>query len=100
MLGYYRIVCTVQVPVDHTLTRAHIVEVRTGVVANTANRRWTLDEVITAMDCGDQFFTKGEQSGQIALVERFWCAHCGRFYIRSKADAVIDNNLDYLRICE
>ena len=99
MADYYRIVCTVQVPADHTPTRAHIVEVGTGGDAHKATRRWTLDEVIAAMDRGDQFFTKGEQSGKIAFVEKFWCSHCARDYIRSKPDAVTDNNLDYLRIC-
>ena len=51
------------------------------------------------MDRGDTFYTKGEESGKIAHVEKYWCAPCERWYIRSHKDSVRDNNLDNLRLC-
>ncbi len=98
-MANHRIVCTVQVPTNHPTTNAHIVEVGTGTDPNKASQRWKLDEVIAAMDRGEVFYTQGVTSGKTALVEKWYCAHCGRYYIRTKADAVHDNNLDSLRIC-
>jgi hypothetical protein len=98
-MATYRIVCTVQLPANHPTTNAHIVEVGTGDDPAKASKRWKLDEVIAAIDRGDIFYTQGERSGKIAYVEKWYCAYCSRYYIRSKPDAVTDNNLDSLRIC-
>lgn len=95
----YRIVCTVQEPADQPPTHAHIVAVGTGTDPAQAAKRWTLDEVLTAMDRGDRFYTQGERTGRVALVEKYVCARCRRTYIRSNPDAVADNNLDGLRPC-
>src|SRR5436305_1967913 len=65
----YRIVCTNQEPVNEPTTHAHIVAVGTGSDLNKADQKWTLDEVLSAMDRGDEFYTKGEQSGRIAADE-------------------------------
>ena len=95
----YRIVCTNQEPVNYPTTHAHIVAVGTGTDPNKADTRWSLAEVLAAMDRGDVFYTQGEQSAKIALVEKYQCSRCNRIYIRSTPDAVHDNNLDNLRRC-
>ncbi len=71
----------------------------TGTNADKADQRWTVTEVITAMDAGHQFYTQGKASGKTAWVEKYWCSACGAWHIRSVADAVTDNNLDSLRAC-
>lgn len=98
-MARYRIVCTTQVPVSEPNRNAHIVEVGTGNNPPRVDRRWPLDEVLRAMDSGDSFFTQGVQSGKIAEVEKYQCPNCRRTYIRSKPDAVADNNLDNLPRC-
>lgn len=98
-MANYRIICTQQVPVSEPTTHAHIVAVGTGSTAAEYSRRWTLDEVLRAMDRGDVFFTYGEHSGKTALVQKDVCARCHRTYIRSHPDAVPDNNLDNLPRC-
>jgi hypothetical protein len=95
----YRIACTNQEPVNYPTTHAHIVAVGTGTDPNKADKRWSLAEVLAAMDRGDVFYTQGEQSGKVALVEKYQCSRCNRTYIRSTPDAVYDNNLDSLRRC-
>ncbi len=95
----YRIVCTNHEAVNGSTTHTHIVDVGTGGDPNKADRRWTVDEVLTAMRLGDVFYTRGETSGKVALVEPFDCSLCRRTYIRSKPDAVHDNNLNSLRVC-
>jgi hypothetical protein len=98
-MAQYRIVCTIQEPVGHSHTNAHIVNVGTGIDASKADTKWTLDEVLRAMDQGHVFYTQGERSGKVALVEKFYCSGCQRTYIRSAPDRVEDNNLDSLRRC-
>ena len=95
----YRIVCTDQEPFYQPTTHAHIVAVGTGTDPNKADQRWTLDEVLNAMDRGDRFYTVGVGSGKVALVEKYTCTSCWRTHIRSSPDAVTDNNLDSLRRC-
>lgn len=98
-MAQYRIVCTNQEPIGVPHSHAHIVRVGTGTDPEAADQRWTLDEVLRAMDEGNIFYTQGTSSGKIALVEKYICARCQRWYIRSKPDAVSDNNLDNLRTC-
>lgn len=98
-MANYRIVCTNQEPVTQPTTHAHIVTVGTGADPNKADKRWSLQEVMNAMDRGDAFYTQGVSSGKIAWIEKYNCALCRRTYIRSTPDAVHDNNLDSLRQC-
>jgi hypothetical protein len=98
-MGQFRIVCTEQEPVYQPTTHAHIVRVGTGDDPDRASQRWTLAEVIAGMDRGDVFYTRGKSSGAVALVEKYVCFQCRRTYIRSRPDAVADNNLDNLRRC-
>ena len=98
-MATYRIVCTNQEPVHQPKTHAHIVAVGTGADATKADRRWSLAEVILAIDRGDTFYTQGVNSGKVARVEKSVCAFCPKTHIRSSADAVMDNNLDSLRTC-
>lgn len=98
-MASYRIVCTEQIPIHQPTNHAHIVAVGTGTDPDCASQRWSLDEVLAAMDRGDTFYTQGKTSGKVALVERYYCSHCRRTYIRSAPDNVSDNNLDNLRRC-
>ncbi len=98
-MASYRIVCTEQEPVTQPTTHAHIVAVGTGNDPDSANKRWTLNEVLAAMDQGHTFYTQGKNSGKVAQVQKYVCQLCGRTHIRSTPDAVQDNNLDNLRRC-
>ena len=98
-MASYRIVCTEQEPVNEPTTHAHIVAVGTGDDPDRATTRWTLDDVLRAIDAGTTFYTKGKYSGKVALVLKVMCTVCYRYIIRSSPDAVQDNNLDSLRRC-
>lgn len=95
----YRIVCTEQEPASQPPQHAHIVAVGVGDDPNSAEDRFTLDEVIKKMDAGNKFYTKGVNSGKVARVEKYNCKYCRRTYIRSEPDATTDNNLDNIRTC-
>lgn len=93
-----RIVCTEQEPVHLPTTHAHIVAVGTGSDPNKADRRWTLREVLEAIDRGDRFYTESP-TGRQAQVRAVDCSVCGHRIIRSAPDAIPENNLDNLRRC-
>jgi hypothetical protein len=88
-----------QEPASEPPQHAHIVAVGVGEDPNMASKRLLLSEVLQMMDGGDQFFTKGVESGKEAGVVKFHCDHCSKTHIRSTPDAVRDNNLDNLRTC-
>jgi len=98
-MARYRIVCTTQVPASKPPAHQHIVEVGTGTDPAKANKRWSLAEVIAAMRRSDTFYTQGVNSGKVAEVDPYTCPYCSVTHIRSRADAVPDNNLDNLRRC-
>lgn len=91
----YRIVCTEQTNVNPH--HGHIHHVGTGPNPASAANRWTVAEVRKALADGHVFYTRGERSGQVALVRAYTC--CGIETIKSAPDAVLDNNLDNLRTC-
>jgi hypothetical protein len=97
-MAQHRIICTNQEPAGQPPQHAHIVAV--GIGDSTGYRqRLSSTEVIAAMDRGEVFYTQGEQSGKIALVQKVNCQSCYRPIIRSAPDAVHDNNLDSLPYC-
>jgi hypothetical protein len=98
-MATYRIVCTDQEASGHSKQHAHIVAVGIGDDPNKAPRKWALDEVLGAIDRGDLFYTKGMNTGKVAIVEKYTCAPCRRVHIRSAADKVTDNDLDRIRRC-
>ena len=77
----------------------HITGVGTGDRADWADMRWTLREVLTAMEEGDTFYTQSETTGRITLVEPYECPPCGSTCIRSSEGSVSDNDLDDMRNC-
>lgn len=91
-----RIVC---VNTEHP--HRHIVKVGTGSDPSKASKRWTVAEVRKALENGDRFYTVSPSTGKEADVKADDCkiGGCTVKTIRSKADAVTDNNLDNLRIC-
>jgi hypothetical protein len=97
MNQYIEIVCTTQVPFGNPPSCARIVTV--GILDGGMIKPLAVDTVITYMDAGFRFFVKGEISEKIAFVEKYWCPRCQRYHIRSEADTVKDNNLDYLQYC-
>lgn len=99
LMSSYRIVCTEQEPFGNSPKHAHIVAVGTGTSSDKATEKWTLEQVIQAIDKGTRFYTIGDDSGKTAEVEKWWCGLCVRYHIRSSPDAVKDNNLDSLRYC-
>lgn len=95
----YRIVCTAQEPAWEDHEHAAIKEVGTGTEPKKATRRWTVQEVVSAIDDNHTFYTKGTRTGQEAEVNKVRCTKCGAYRIRSAPDATEDNNLDSLRRC-
>ena len=98
-MAQFRIICTNQVPVTEPTTHAHIVAVGTGSSPEQYDRKWTLAEVLAAIDRGDVFYTVGPTSEKVAIVQKFPCPACHHTTIRSAPDAVYDNNLDSLPRC-
>src|ERR1043165_7442445 len=98
-MAQHRIVCTNQEPAGNSPTHAHIVAVGIGNSVERYAYRMALPDVIAAMNRGEVFYTKGEQSGKVALVNKVYCPQCSHEIIRSAPDAVHDNNLDSLAYC-
>jgi hypothetical protein len=98
-MAQYQIVCTNRGPYGQTNSHSHITNVGTGSF-NGYDRYWTLNQVLTAMANGDTFYTVSPSTRAVALVESYHCARCGLYHIRSKPDAVADNNLDNLTACQ
>jgi hypothetical protein len=96
-MASYRIICTVQEPFYQPTTHAHIIGVGTGTTSKIALYEWTVDDVWAAIDQGNVFYTVGETTGKVALVNKYTC--CRRKSLRSAPDTVWDNNLDYLPRC-
>jgi hypothetical protein len=97
----YRIVCTAKERWKPHARREHIVSV--GVTRDATKTMLELvinvAKVRESLDTGDQFFTVGPDSGKRAGVRKFTCRKCGLRTIRSRKDAVVDNNLDNLPSC-
>jgi hypothetical protein len=89
----YQVVC---VTLLHPAQHRHILSI--GTTNSWSPVRWTVDEVWTAIARGDQFYTS-DSRGRRALVERWQCGTCGLRTLRTRADAVTDNNLDQLPSC-
>ena len=99
MSTFLRIVCTEQVPYGNPPKCARIVAIGVSNGSDYWEQRLTADDAIALMKKGAVFYTKGLQSGAFAYVESYWCFTCKKHHIRSKADAVKDNNLDSLGYC-
>ncbi len=92
-----RVVCVEHAPAN---AHEHIVAVGTGDNPNKADSRWTVSDVIRAIDSGThEFYTMSPATGKAASVIVVSCGRCGRRIIRSSPDSVEDNNLENLRAC-
>jgi len=98
-MANYRVVCTEQIPASAHPTNGKIVAVGIGADPDSASDRWTVSDVVSALDRGHVFYTQGKASGKVAIVRKYWCATCLEWHIRSAPDSVLDNNLDSLRSC-
>lgn len=95
-MAQYRIVC-----VETQHPHRHIHHVGTGTDPGSANVRWTVGEVRSALRGGHRFYTYSPSTGLTADVEPYdvWTSGGWIYTIRSSPDAVRDNNLDNLRTC-
>lgn len=95
-MSQFQIVCT-----ERLGAHRHITHVGTGSGGRAANR-WTVQQVRTALEGGDTFYTVSPSTGRIAYVEAYDAYSNGQVIqtLRSSPDAVSDNNLDNLRVCE
>lgn len=98
-MASYRIVCTVQEPLDKPHEVAHIVLVGVGTDPQRASGKWTLKQVLDALKLGNTFYTVSLSTDKVASVNEYVCKTCNRVTIRSNPDALRDNNLDSLRKC-
>jgi hypothetical protein len=94
----YRVVCDNHAPVDEPEAHAHIVEIGTGSTGDHHARLWKVEDVISAIDGGDTFYTASPSTGREAVVHVAACEYCGRPIIRS-SDALRDHDLDNLPDC-
>lgn len=95
-MAVYRIVC-----VETEYPQQHITHVGTGSDAGRATDRWTVGNVRSALRNGNRFYTYSPSTGLYADVEPYdvWTGTHWVLTIRSTPDAVTDNNLDNLRVC-
>jgi hypothetical protein len=93
----YRIVC-----VTTERPHRHITLVGVGEKPDEPpDERFTVTEVRDMLDNGDVFYTVSPKNGKEAEVRKSTCkkGKCKVKTIRSKNDAVKDNNLDRLKAC-
>lgn len=99
-MARYRIVCIEKHP-THKDRYHHIIAVGTGNDADKATQRWTVDDVIAALDSGDTFYVK-DGRGNVAEVVAKRCpvqGHTHRIII-TVADNKETDNLLNLRDCK
>ena len=97
-IAAYRIVCVERQPVGQPESHLHIVRIETADDGLGA-RRWSIQQVLAAMEEGDVFYTQDKTSGKIAGVSACHCTQCHQTYLRSAANAAPGNNLDNLPDC-
>jgi len=98
-MGRYRIVCANQAPCPAASAPAHITRVGTAIDPNGIDIRWTVAQVLRALQEGDTFYSEGVSSGQQAEIESYQCPGCNLTSIRSVAGTAADSHLDKLRTC-
>jgi hypothetical protein len=92
-----RIVCTEQSN-PPAAGHGHIIAVGIGDNPGNASSRETVTTVRANLASGQVYYTYSPSTAKVALVYAYNCA-CGVKTIRSAPDAVYDNNLDNLRLC-
>jgi hypothetical protein len=92
----HRILC-----VDTEHPHRHITRVGTGTKADECSRTWTVEEVRAALEAGDRFYTISPTTWREADVRADNCNIDGCLIetVRSKADAIMDNDLDNMPSC-
>jgi hypothetical protein len=89
----YQVVC---VTLLHPAQHRHVLGI--GTASSWSPTRWTVDEVWSAFDRGDAFYTN-DSRGRRGQVERWHCATCGLRTLRTRPEAVTDNDVDRLPRC-
>lgn len=98
-MASWRIVCAKREIISYPEPHPHVIGVGTGDRADWADMRWKLNQVLSAMDEGDAFYTQDETSGEITYIERYSCPHCGRTCIRPADGSPSDGDLGSMRDC-
>ena len=98
-MASWRIVCAKRGMISHPEPHPHVIGVGTGDRADWADMRWTLHQVISAMDEGDAYYTEDETSREITYIERYRCSICGRTCIRPADGSLSDSDLGSIRDC-
>ena len=98
-MANHRVICIIEEAVIRPSRHNHIVAVGTGLHPDYIDRRWTVTDLLSALDRGEVFYTQGVASGKVAAVEKTACPHCGEPTLRSATGAVADNELSSLRHC-
>lgn len=93
----YRIVCVTTEP-----HHGHIVDVGTGTRPGSPEWRWPVEDVRRTLAAGHSFFTVSPSTLARAGVYADDCpvVGCSVQTIRSRRDAIEDNNLDSLPTCQ
>jgi len=93
------VVCVKRGTIAYPQPHIHIIGVGTGDRTDWADMRWTLGQVLTAMDEGDTFYTQGETTGEIRPVEKYECPLCDETCIRFSEGHASDSSLEDMRNC-
>lgn len=89
----WRVVCVKRVSVRLPRPHTHIAGLGTGESPTWADVRWTLRQVLKAIDEGDSFYILDEDSGSKTAVEKGKCRVCG-------ANNLKPDSLEELRECK
>lgn len=89
----HQITCVTKEMVKHPHPHEHIASV--GV----DGARYTVGQIVSAMDADDTFYTVSPSTNKRATVHAYECRQCLARIIRSAPDAIHDNNLENLRTC-
>jgi hypothetical protein len=98
-MAQYRIIGVRKESFDTPHVHSHVVIVGTEKSAGYS-KLWTITQVYNAMDQGDTFYTYGEKSRQPAAVHKYKCPLCDDRILRNVPEALTDNNLDNLPVCQ
>lgn len=90
-MSEYQITCVTKEP--YTQNHGHIVSVGIG----SGQEPLTMKDAYLLLDAGHRLYTVSPSTGAIAQVEPWHCH--GVTTLRSKPDAIHDNNLDNLDSC-
>ncbi|MCX6896128.1 MAG: hypothetical protein NTZ16_11640 [Verrucomicrobia bacterium] len=94
----YQIISATSQPCALAGRQTHVIGVSTAIVGGE-RRRWSMTEIVKALNNCDVFYTVSHREKSVALVELTCCVHCQRIFLRSRANAAPDSRLEQLPPC-